>query len=476
MNREKNLAKNTIIITIGKVCTQMITFFLLPLYTGILSTEEYGTIDLLNTIVSLLLPIVTFQVEQALFRELIEVRENEQKKTNIISSGFFSVIIQCSVYLLIFAIIYPFITNRYKIFLATNVISYIFSSLFLQISRGLGENKKYSLASFISAFSTILFNILFLVVIKLNAYGMLLGTMLGQVTCILYLFVSLNLFKYISIKSFSKKIVTGLWKYSVPLIPNAISWWVFNASDRVIVSSILGLSYNGILSASTRFSSVYITLYNIFNISWTESISIHINDVDIREYFCRVFNIILKFFISIALMMIACMPFIYPLMVNIKFIDGYNLVPILILASLFNVVVGLISVIYVAKKNTKAIANTSIISAIINIVTHLILIKYIGLYAAVISTFISFFTMSIYRLYDIRKKYFRIEIRKSLVVLSIIILIPILFAFYIENIYLRICALLISVIYSVILNKEVIRKGIKILKNVVLNNRGSELK
>lgn len=47
---------------------------LLPLYTGILSTEEYGIVDLLNTLVSLLLPIVTFQVEQAVFRELIEVR------------------------------------------------------------------------------------------------------------------------------------------------------------------------------------------------------------------------------------------------------------------------------------------------------------------------------------------------------------------------------------------------------------------
>ena len=69
MNREKSLLKNTIIITIGKVCTQMISFFLLPLYTGILSTEEYGTVDLLNTLVSLLLPIVTFQIEMAVFRE-----------------------------------------------------------------------------------------------------------------------------------------------------------------------------------------------------------------------------------------------------------------------------------------------------------------------------------------------------------------------------------------------------------------------
>ena len=126
MNREKQLVKNTVIITIGKICTQLITFLLLPLYTGILSTEEYGIVDLLNTLVSLLLPLVTFQVEQAMFRELIEVRSKEKNKTEIISTGIISVIFQCFLFLVLFAIISPFVHNDYKLFLATNVITYIF--------------------------------------------------------------------------------------------------------------------------------------------------------------------------------------------------------------------------------------------------------------------------------------------------------------------------------------------------------------
>src|SRR5699024_3118416 len=111
-------------------------------------------------------------------------------------------------------------------------------------------------------------------------------------------------------------------------------------------------------------------------------------------YFNKMFNIILNLFTAMAVGMIACMPFVFPIMINEKFGSGYGLVPISIIASLFNVVVGLLSVIYVAKKNTKAIANTSIVSAIINIVVHLSLIKFVGLYAAVISTFASFFIMS----------------------------------------------------------------------------------
>lgn len=454
MSREKNLAKNTIIITIGKICTQLITFFLLPLYTGILSTEEYGTVDLLNTLVSLLLPIVTFQVEQAVFRELIEVRGKKDKESRIISSAVITVIFQCIVYLIIFALISPFINNHYKFFLATNVVANIFLSLLLQIARGFGDNKKYAFASFISALSTIVFNVLFLVVIKLGANGMLLGTMLGQIVATLYLFISLKLYKYLKVKDYKKEAIKSLWKYSLPLIPNAISWWVFNASDRVIASAFLGVDQNGILAASLKFSAVFITFYNIFNMSWTESISIAIKDDDVSDYFNRMFNIVLRLFTAMAFGMITCMPFVFPIMINEKFSAGYGLVPISIVGSLFNVIVGLISVIYVAEKNTKAIASTSIVSAVINIIVHLILIKFIGLYAAVISTFVAFFVMSIYRLVDASKRYFKIKIDMKFIIQSLIALIFVLVSYYINNIYLNVFVVLFAVLFAIYINKD----------------------
>ena len=80
MSKEKQLLKNTIIVTIGKISTQLITFLLLPVYTAVLTKEEYGVVDLLNTLVSLFLPIVTLQVEQGLFRYLIDCRNEKNKE------------------------------------------------------------------------------------------------------------------------------------------------------------------------------------------------------------------------------------------------------------------------------------------------------------------------------------------------------------------------------------------------------------
>lgn len=196
MSRESNLAKNTIIITIGKVCTQLVSFFLLPLYTAILSTEDYGVVDLLNTLVALLLPIFTLQIDQALFRELVEVRDNESKTAEVVRTGIISIVIQGIIYLCIFVLVSPWIHNKYKLFLASNVLVNAMLGVFLQIARGFGKNKYYAVASFLSASLTIVFNLFFLVGFKLGATGMLVATLLGQLLAAIYLVLALHIVYY----------------------------------------------------------------------------------------------------------------------------------------------------------------------------------------------------------------------------------------------------------------------------------------
>lgn len=464
MSREKTLAKNTIILTIGKICTQMITFFLLPLYTAILSTEEFGTVDLLNTLVSLLLPIITFQIEQALFRNLIDVRDNEKEKKKIISTGIVTIIVQCIVYLLIFSIIAPFVHNEYKYFLATNVIAYVFASIFHQIARGLGNNKEYAISSFVSALVTIVTNVVLLVPIKLGAKGMLIGNLLGQVICSIYLIFALKIFRYISFKEFEYSLLKKLWKYSLPLVPSVISWWVFNASDRVIVSGLLGVGQNGILSAAHKFSSVYITLFNIFNMSWTEMVAMQIKDDDIEEFFNRMFNTMIRLFLAMGVGIISCMPIVYPLMIDTKFSEGYAQVPIMMLGSIVSIMVSLLAALYIANKDTKTPAKAAAVAAIINVVVHLGLINYVGLFAATISTLIAYICMCLHRVWDIKKKYFKVYIEKEIIIKTFIILPLILLIYYSNDLILHIVGILLAIIYAFNLNYKSINQIINIIK------------
>ena len=101
MSKERSLAKNTAIITIGKICTQLISFLLLPLYTAYLTTTEYGVVDLLNTLVSLLIPIISFQIDMGIFRFLIDKREDKEGIRQLITSIFYFILIQILILIMI---------------------------------------------------------------------------------------------------------------------------------------------------------------------------------------------------------------------------------------------------------------------------------------------------------------------------------------------------------------------------------------
>ena len=464
MSKGKDLAKNTAIVSIGKICTQLITFFLLPVYTAVLSNEEYGVVDLLNTLTSLLLPIVTLQIEQGIFRYLIDCRENNEKQIKLITTIIRFMIIQSIACIVIFLCVSPFIHNEYKYFLMANLLMGIFSSLLLQICRGLGDNATYAIGSFITGAFTVVLNVIFIVAFRWGAYGMLGATAISNFICAVYIFLKRKIYKYIKPKQFDKKILKEIIKYSVPLIPNMISWWIVSASDRTIISAVIGIAQNGIYSAANKFSGVFTTLYSVFNLTWTESASININSEDRDEFFSKILDFVIRFFGCLCLGTIAVMPFVFNILINEKFAEAYYQIPILILGSVFNILVSFVGSIYVAKKLTKEIAKTSIISAVINIFVNIVLIKSIGLYAASISTVIAYALMFIYRWIDV-KKYVKFNVNKILMFALIIMYGVTIFAYYLKNTIVSAIVLGIVVVFAIITNLN----SVSYLKQIVID-------
>lgn len=451
--KEKQLMKNTFVVSIGKICTQLITFLLLPLYTTVLSTAEYGIVDLMYTMVSLLLPIVTLQMEQAIFRFLIDRRSNVDEQKELISTALLIVLSQIGIFVVIFMIISPFVHNEYKLYLGINLIANILSTLLLQISRGLGNNLRYSIASFLSGAVSVILNVVFIVGLNLGAYGMLLATFLGNMTCAMYIFFSMKIYRYIKFKLFNKELAEKLLKYSIPLIPNMLSWWIVNASDRSIISMIMGIGANGIYSAANKFSIVITTLYSVFNLTWTESASLYIESEDASDFFSKIFNLIIQLFGCVCLGVIAFMPFVFSILINEKFGEAFWQIPILLVGVMFNILVSFLGSIYVAKKITGEIAKTSIFAAIINIIVNLLLIKHIGLFAASISTAVAYFTMFIYRYID-SKKYITLTLERKATILIVISYVVTIVSYYINSFILSIGIAVYISILSIVINRK----------------------
>ncbi|MBR6949296.1 MAG: oligosaccharide flippase family protein [Bacilli bacterium] len=467
MNKKKQLAKNTIIIFFGKVCTQLISFFLLPLYTGYLNTSQYGKVDLITTYVTLLVPLITLELEMSIFRWLVDSRGKEKDEEKLISNNFYILTIGLTIFTILYIIVTTFWHIEFRWLILIDIIVCTLSGNFLQVARGFGRTLDYSISCIITGVTTIISNIVLIVFLGLRADGMIISMALANGLCSLYLFLRMKLYNKINFKLRDTKLIKEMNKYSIPLIPNGVSWWIVNVSDRSIISIVLGSAANGLYAVSNKFPTILSSLLGIFNLSWSESAALHINAPDRDEFFSSVCNTIVKLFTSLGVGMIACMPFVFPILINYKYDEAFYYIPFLVLGSVFNVLICLYSGIYIAKKLTKQVATTSVIGAVINILVNIVLIKYIGLYAAALSTTLSYFVMMVYRHIDL-KKYIKLKFEKNLLIKTILIYSLAIICYYQRIIYLDIICLIIVVIYCFLLNKNFIFVTLKDLKEKFL--------
>lgn len=461
-SRGRALAKNTVIIAVGKICTQFLNFFLLPLYTAILSKEEYGSVDLLNTYVSLLLPIVTLQVEQGVFRFLVDARGKEKRVREVISVSLAFVTTSCFLLSILFVIFRKRIESEYILYLLLNLVVIAVSGMFLQVARGLGKMVSYALGSFLSGAVTVILNIVFLVCMHQGVVGMLRAIFLGNLVCIVYLMFSTGIVKYFSLREIRVSALKEILKYSAPLVPNTLAWWAISASDRTIVSLYMNVGYNGILTVAHKFSSIYMTIYNVFNYAWTEAAVVNSSETQGVAFLDKMINTAFDFFASMCIGVISCVALAFPFLINASYNEAYVYVPFFMLASFFNVLTSMYGALYIAQKRTKQIAVTTVIIGIINVLVNISLVSSIGLWASAISSVVAYGAIMIYRARDCYKSMgVKVKCKK---ILTAAIMYCVTVFFYLKNhMVTNIISLAIAIAYAYIANKELIHT---LLKNV----------
>lgn len=419
MTKEKEYVKNTIILLIGKFSTQLVLVVLIPLYTYKLTTANYGYIDLIQTYANLLAPVILLQIDSAIFRYMLDARNSKEEQCKIISSSFISVLI----ILLIASIVFFTIGCIFNIdcfwLIMFYVITTIINSYVISIARGKGNNKNYAIASIISSCVMLSINLILILMFNYDAKSILISVIFSNIAGTIFIFKKEKIYKQISLKYFQFKIVRKLLKYSIPMIPNVLSWWIVGLSDRTIIVNFINTAANGIYSTSCKFSNLLNSVFSIFSMSWHETASLHINDADAEKFFSKMIINICNLFLIISCGIIGLLPLLFNIIIGSEYWDSYNYIPILLTANMFNVFIGLLGGVYIAKKMTKKVAVTTVCSAVINVVVNLLLISKLGLYAACISTLVSYLLMAIYRYFDV-KRIIKIKIYNTKSILYII--------------------------------------------------------
>lgn len=402
MSREKSLLKNTFIISLGTLLPRVASFITLPIITAGLTKAELGIYDLISTLVTLLLPVVTLQLSTAAFRFLIDSRNNQNECMYIISNilGFIVPSSLVSLAILYFALfrMSPFT----RILIMLYYLFDIFLITFQQIARGLSFNKIYSASSLIQAIINMLLIILCIYVWDYGLYGALIACAVAAFVGASYVFFRCSIYKYFDNKLLNKKQLVELLKYAWPMIPNSMSLWVLNVSDRLVLTLFIGVEATAVYSVANKIPSLLSAAQNTFIYAWQENASIAAKDNDADKYYSKMFSEITRLLAGALALIIGIAPFLFKLLIKGDYAEAYKQMEILFLAIYFSCISSFLGGIYVAQKRTFNVGITTIIAAVINLVINFVFVNVIGIYAASISTLVSYLFLTVYRMINIQ--------------------------------------------------------------------------
>ena len=460
MNRKKELIKNTLIISVGKFSTKIISFLLLPLYTSILIPAEKGQVELLNRISLFLIPFMTLEMDEALFRFLIEAKTDNDKKNVFSQVALFSLIssLMWSVIIFIAGNLLHYEYTNWLIFYCLASFIYTVVSGFL---RGEGNFKMYTLLAFVNSVINISLNVLFLAVLKMGLTGMFLSYIIASFLTGIYGAIYVKAYKLVSFKGSHKK-MREMIKYSLPLVPSTISWSVISLTDTLMIKLNLGDHANGIYGTSNTFPTIMNTLYSFFNTSWRESASRAVDSNSKNEFYGSVYLTIRHFLMGVSILIIGFLPFVFGILINESYNESYTYIPLMVISVYFSNLASFSSGIFTAYKDTKILGKTTFVAAMVNLSFNFLLINRLGLFAPILGTLFSYIGITLYRNYKLRK--YLILPKDQYMFLNVLVLFIVIMLYYSEGIVFHILGLLISVGYSYYLNRVFVKKILHSLK------------
>ncbi len=373
-------------------------FIRMPVLTKNLTAQEYGIWGLIFTTCSLSLTFTSLGLGGAMSRFL----PSTKKKENV-QEGFYSVLIIklfLSIFLAVtFMIISPifitkFFNNNVELVKVTSllILSTTIQPMYSRLLKIFRRIKILSIIKIIEGYGSVIIYAILL----LNGYGLIhiLYSFL-IVKVILIIFLIIYLWPEIGFKWPNFSYIKKYFSYGLPTLPSSISFWIVNLSDRYIIVFILGATSVGIYSASYTIGSIPYMISNMINFIMLVALSELYDNGEIDKVKTHL-SYALKYFLCLIIPFLAgsivCSREILNILSTREIsANGWYIIPIIALAYLFLGIYNLLNYILLVTKKTKILAFVWIIAMPLNIILNLIIIPYLGIAGAAITTAVSYF-------------------------------------------------------------------------------------
>ena len=394
--RLKRLFGNTMIFTAGKFISKLLVFFMMPLYTACLSEAQYSTADLITQLANLLIPLACLGISEGIFRN---AAAKEGDKEAFFSSGVAILGISTVGFLLLSPLL--LLLEYFAPYLWLIVLFVLCSNLHsvcAQYVCAIGRTKTFAVQGILNTALNIAFNLLFLLGFGMKIEGYVLSVVCADFVTTLVLIVYCRLWRAFSVHKISRSLMSELLRFSLPLIPTTVFWWITGVSDRYLVARMRSDTENGLYAAAYKIPTLLTYMVSVFNEAWRLSAVKESDDPDAcADFFSKVF----RYYVAVVFVGGAFLVAFAKVCSIILFADSYYeawlYVPILVIATVFTSFDSFLATAYFTKKKTMVSFYTSMAGAVINIVLNLIWIPTWGAVGASLATFVSYFAVFVLR-------------------------------------------------------------------------------
>jgi O-antigen/teichoic acid export membrane protein len=398
--KSNSLFKNTFIYAVGNFGSKILSFLLVPLYSFYLNKEEFGYFDLVVTSVSLIVPFFTLQISDSVFRWLLTSKGDLNVASKTISNGFFLIlcngIIISSLSLLLY-IVHPIKDQFIITLLCLNAMFYPF---FQQIARGLGKNKLFAFNGLFYTTIYLIANLVLLLIFKLSIEALFYSTILAYFLSSIFLIFKLKIWCFFKFNTVNIDNVKELAAYSLPLIPNTISWWLISSVNKYLILIFLGVSANGLFAMSNRFPVILVMVNQVFTLAWQEAAIINYDNKEKKQYYTGIIDMLIRIQFSLIVLLSLISQFIVSQLISREYYEAWIYMPVLYLSVAFLSFSGFYGALYMGVKQTREIFTTTVYGSLVNIIAGFVLIKYFGLMGIAIATCLGYgvlFTIRVFK-------------------------------------------------------------------------------
>lgn len=421
-SRVSKFIKDIGIYAIGNIGSKIITFMMVPMYTHYVEKSDFGYYDLCFTWCLLLMPFVTLQLRDGAFRFLLDC-DNDTRRQRIVTFVSRTMISTSVLSCIITAALAMFTDIQYLGYALSMLLALSFQEVYSQVFRGLGNNRAFVTVGILSALGIGLFSIFFVVGLGWGIKGIFLANILARVLALMLVEARVKLItRNTSWSISSREVARDILRYTLPLLPGSLCWWLTGSSDRLFISHFLGLDVNGVYAVATRFTGIIYTLAIIFYQAWQETAILQYNSPDRNRFFSRMFNsyILVLGFILIGYAFLLKVN--YGWLVALEYQQSLNYIYPLGLSAVVFAIAAFFDMGYQCAKDTKRTLPAIVLAAIVNLTFNFLLIKPLGVYGVISTQLITYLVLVTYRWFDMRRYFvLKFELR-TLVPISLMVI------------------------------------------------------